>query len=125
MKIGPWWLRRGVIEKIAEALDVPTVPIIGVWKLEEAIEYVMKGFLSTIAANQIAELLGDHICDEDSQESMRDDDRVYRTVKGLDFSSTANMINEALKEHKYWMITNIRILSPGELAPSEQKLYES
>lgn len=52
VKIGDWWLRREDIEDIARRINTGIVPIIGVWKLEQAIEYVKNGFKSTIAYNE-------------------------------------------------------------------------
>lgn len=52
IKIGNWWLTGSTIENIAEQLNIKTVPIIGIMTLEEAIEYVKKGFKSTIAHNK-------------------------------------------------------------------------
>jgi hypothetical protein len=47
-----WWLNRKSNEDIAKKLDIDIVPIIGVWTLEQAIEYVKNGFKSTIAHNK-------------------------------------------------------------------------
>lgn len=52
VKVDKWWLKREVIEQIAVGLDCPIVPIIGYMTLKEAIEYVKKGFKSTIAENK-------------------------------------------------------------------------
>ena len=52
VKVSNWWLTRKSIEDIAFKLNIAIVPIIGVWKLEKAIEYVKKGFFSTIANNK-------------------------------------------------------------------------
>jgi len=51
VKVGNWWLSREDCEKGAEALHVSIVPIIGYFTIPEAIEYVKKGFKSTIAQN--------------------------------------------------------------------------
>jgi len=47
-----WWLNRKSNEDIAKKLDIDIVPIIGIWTLEQAIEYVKNGFKSTIAHNK-------------------------------------------------------------------------
>lgn len=52
IKIGDWWLTREDCEGIADKLGIKIVPIIGVWKLEEAVEHVKKGFKSVIAQNK-------------------------------------------------------------------------
>ena len=51
IKIG-MWLTRDSIKDIADKLRIDIVPIIGIWKLDEAIEYVRNGFKSTIAHNK-------------------------------------------------------------------------
>ena len=52
VKVDKWWLKREDCEYIAEALEVPIVPVIGYMTMLEAIEYVKKGFKSTIAQNK-------------------------------------------------------------------------
>lgn len=52
VKIGDWWLKREDCERIATALNIKIVPIIGYMTITEAIEYVKKGFKSTIAENK-------------------------------------------------------------------------
>ena len=52
VKVGDWWLNRDANEDIAKKLEIGVVPIIGIWKLEQAIEFVKKGFKSTIADNK-------------------------------------------------------------------------
>ena len=52
VKIGDWWLTREANEDVATKLNIGVVPIIGIWKLEQAIEYVKNGFKSTIAVNK-------------------------------------------------------------------------
>lgn len=51
IKIGKWWLTRETCEEFAKQLEIPIVPIIGKGTLLEAVEYVRKGFKSTIAEN--------------------------------------------------------------------------
>lgn len=52
VRIGDWWLERDDCETIAQSLGCPIVPIIGNMTLLEAIDYVRKGFKSTIAENK-------------------------------------------------------------------------
>ncbi len=47
----PIWLTRESCENIAEKLGLKIVPLIGYFTLDEAIEYVRKGFKSVIAQN--------------------------------------------------------------------------
>lgn len=47
----PIWLTRSACEDIAQKLGIEIVPLIGYFTLDEAIEYVKKGFKSVIAQN--------------------------------------------------------------------------
>lgn len=51
-KIEDWWLSRESNEDIAKKLGIEIVPIIAIGTLEGAIEYVRKGYKSTIADNK-------------------------------------------------------------------------
>ncbi len=51
VKIGRWWLNREALEDIAEKGGLKIVPVIGEFTIDEAIDYVKKGFKSTIAEN--------------------------------------------------------------------------
>lgn len=51
VKVDNWWLGREDCEEIAKSLNIPIVPLIGYLTIPEAIEYVKKGFKSTIAEN--------------------------------------------------------------------------
>lgn len=52
VKVGKWWLQRDAVEDIADELNIKVVPLIGYMTIPEAIEYVKKGFKSTIAENK-------------------------------------------------------------------------
>ena len=52
VKVGDWWLNRDANEDVANKLEIGVVPIMGIWKLEQAIEFAKKGFKSTIAENK-------------------------------------------------------------------------
>lgn len=52
VKIDHWWLGREDVEAIAKKLGTTAVPLIGYMTIPEAIEYVKKGFKSTIAENK-------------------------------------------------------------------------
>lgn len=64
----------------------------------------------TINATQIADLLAERISDDDAQECGREDDAVYNTIKAIDFNDLADEINAKLKQHEYWMLTNIKLV---------------
>ncbi len=84
VKVGDWWLNRDANEDVAEKLEISVVPIMGIWKLEEAIEFVKKGFKSTIADNKeyIAEGL---IMKPVTELFNRKGERVISKIKYKDF----------------------------------------
>lgn len=51
-QVGDWWLTRESLEDIAGKLSINIVPIIGKGTLLDAVEYVKKGYKSTIAHNK-------------------------------------------------------------------------
>ena len=52
IQIGRFWLERDALEDIASKLSMDIVPVIGYMTINEAIEYVKKGFKSTISQNK-------------------------------------------------------------------------
>lgn len=52
VKVDKWWLQRDAVEDVANKLNIKIVPLIGYMTIPEAIEYVKKGFKSTIAENK-------------------------------------------------------------------------
>jgi ATP-dependent RNA circularization protein (DNA/RNA ligase family) len=52
IKIGNWWLKRSDCEALAQSLNIPIVPLIGYGTLQDAVDFVRKGFKSTIAENR-------------------------------------------------------------------------
>ncbi len=85
IKIGNWWLTREANEDIAHKLNIGVVPIVGIWKLEQAIEYVRGGFISKIAHNKnyIAEGL---VMKPIIELFLRSGERVIAKIKHKDFS---------------------------------------
>lgn len=84
VKIDEWWLTREANEDIANKLNIKVVPVIGVWKLEQAIEYVRNGFRSIIAHNKeyIAEGL---IMKPKTELFNRRGERIITKIKHKDF----------------------------------------
>lgn len=52
VKVDKWWLQRDAVEDVANKLNIKVVPLIGYMTIPEAVEYVRKGFKSTIAENK-------------------------------------------------------------------------
>ena len=84
IKIGSWWLSRKANEDIADYLNIKIVPIIGIFTLSEAVEYVRRGFKSTISDNKdyIAE---GFICKPEVELTNRKGERVITKIKYKDF----------------------------------------
>jgi len=51
VRVGDWWLLRGNVVGIADALSIKVVPFMGYMTIPEAIECVRRGFTSMIAAD--------------------------------------------------------------------------
>jgi hypothetical protein len=52
VRIGSWWLKRVDCEALAQQLGIPIVPVVGYGTLQEAVDFVKKGFKSAIAENK-------------------------------------------------------------------------
>lgn len=84
IKIGPWWLTRQDCESIAKKLDIKIVPIIGITNLPDAVDFVKKGFKSTISHNKdyMAEGL---ILKPVNDLFARNGQRIITKIKHIDF----------------------------------------
>lgn len=84
VKIDTWWLTRESIEDIAKNIDIKIVPIIGKGKLLEAVEYVKKGFNSTISYNK--DYIAEGLIMKPSLELFnRNGERIIAKIKHKDF----------------------------------------
>lgn len=64
-----------------------------------------------ISSAEIADIIADVMAETCASETGEDDsDEIYDTVKALDFSSAAQMINDALNHKKYYPLTDIILL---------------
>lgn len=70
-------------------------------------------FSPTIDAEDLAELIAEHIQCKVDDNTNDDTNDVYDKVKNLDYSATAAFINKALEEHKYYNLTKIQLV-PNE-----------
>ena len=89
VKVGQWWLRRENLEDIASKLNVPIVPLIGYMTLQEAIEFVSKGFNSIVSQtkNHGAEGL---VLKTKSGLLFRNGQRIITKIKTCDFVDLRN-----------------------------------
>lgn len=89
IKIGNWWLSRESLENIAHKLNIPIVPLIGYMTIPEAIEYVEKGFKSTIAENKDYDAEG-LVLKTPNGLLLRDRERLITKIKTVDFIKLKN-----------------------------------
>ena len=84
VKIGKWWLDRESIKDIANKLGINAVPLMGYMTIPEAIEYVKKGFKSTIAENKDYDAEG-LVLKTPCGLLKRDGERLITKIKTVDF----------------------------------------
>lgn len=84
VKIGKWWLDRESIKDIANKLGINVVPLMGYMTIPEAIEYVKKGFKSTIAENKDYDAEG-LVLKVPCGLLKRDGERLITKIKTVDF----------------------------------------
>jgi len=93
VKIGNWWLNRTSIEVIAKDLNLKVVPLIGYMTIPEAIEYVKKGFKSTIAENKDYDAEG-LVLKTPNGLLLRSGGRIITKIKTCDFRKFAAKYGE-------------------------------
>ena len=84
VKVGKWWLDREAIKDIANKLGINVVPLMGYMTIPEAIEYVKKGFKSTIAENKDYDAEG-LVLKAPCGLLKRDGERLITKIKTVDF----------------------------------------
>lgn len=84
VKVGKWWLDRESIKDIANKLGINAVPLMGYMTIPEAIEYVKKGFKSTIAENKDYDAEG-LVLKAPCGLLKRDGERLITKIKTVDF----------------------------------------
>lgn len=84
IKVDRWWLNRSLIEKLADKLGVAVVPLIGYMTIPEAVEFVKKGFKSTIAENKDYNAEGLVLTTPDGL-LFRNGERIMTKIKTIDF----------------------------------------
>jgi hypothetical protein len=71
--------------------------------------FTKNSYSPSMSKQEIAELLADIIAVNHSEETGDDTDDVFDIVNGLDFTETANMINNALEKKRYYTLTDIKL----------------
>jgi hypothetical protein len=67
-------------------------------------------YIPSIDAETIADILADHMYDQVGEQTNDDTNEVHDIVKKLDFSKSANIINQALEDKKYYSLTDIELI---------------
>jgi len=86
VKVGKWWLARNNVEGIATALDINVVPVIGEFTLQEAVDFVKRGFRSTIAQNKDYDAEG-LVLKPEHDLFQRNGQRIITKIKTRDFKN--------------------------------------
>lgn len=84
VKVDKWWLQRKAVEDIANKLNIKVVPLIGYMTIPEAVEYVRKGFKSTIAENKDYDAEG-LVLKTSTGLLRRNGERLITKIKTVDF----------------------------------------
>ena len=84
VRVGKWWLRRDAMEEVADSLDLMTTPLIGYMTIPEAVDFVKKGFKSTIAENKDYNAEGLVLTTPDGL-LFRNGERIMTIIKTMDF----------------------------------------
>jgi hypothetical protein len=93
VRVGGWWLSRKDCEEIANKLNIGIVPIIGYMTIPQAIEYVDKGFKSTIAENKNYDAEG-LVLRTPNGLKLRNGERIIIKIKTRDFVKYRNSQNK-------------------------------
>lgn len=109
-KIDNWWLDRDALENIANDLHISIVPIIGYMTVGEAIQYVDKGFKSTIAENPEYEAEG-LVLKTPGNILLKNGERICLKIKTEDFRKFRNRygsLNYAFENGNLVIRTNVK-----------------
>jgi hypothetical protein len=93
VKVGNMYLLRPNMEEIALKLGAPIVPYMGQFTIDEAIEFVKKGFKSTIAENKDYDAEGLVLKSPDGIRTRRGE-RIIFKIKTCDFVKYKNKYGE-------------------------------
>lgn len=95
VKVGDWWLKRENMEDVAAKLGAPVVPYMGQFTIDEAIEFVKKGFKSTIAENKDYDAEG-LVLKSPCGILFRNGERICFKVKTCDFVKYKNKYGDGI-----------------------------
>jgi hypothetical protein len=99
VRVGNWWLSREACEQIASDFNLKIVPIIGYMTLQEAIDFVKKGFESTIAENKDYDAEG-LVLKTPYGLKLRNNERLITKIKTCDFQKYQRVYGDEPVEQK-------------------------
>ena len=99
VRIGNWWLSRDACEKIVTDLNLKIVPLMGYMTIQEAIDFVKKGFKSTIAENKDYDAEG-LVLKTPYGLRLRNGERLITKIKTCDFQKYQKAYGDGLVEQK-------------------------
>lgn len=99
VKVGNWWLSREACEKIASDFNLKIVPFMGYMTIQEAIDFVKKGFKSTIAENKDYDAEG-LVLKTPYGLKLRNGERLITKIKTCDFQKYQKAYGDGPVEQK-------------------------
>lgn len=99
VKVGNWWLSREACEKIASDFNLKIVPLMGYMTIQEAINFVKKGFKSTIAENKDYDAEG-LVLKTPYGLRLRNGERLITKIKTCDFQKYQKAYGDGPVEQK-------------------------
>lgn len=97
VKVGNWWLNREACENITTELGLKIVPLMGYMTIQEAIDFVKKGFKSTIAENKDYDAEG-LVLKTPNGLLLRNGERLITKIKTVDFRKYLNVYGDKTVE---------------------------
>jgi hypothetical protein len=67
-------------------------------------------YTPSISAEDLAELVAEHIECQNDDMTGDDTNEVYNIIKKLDFEPISKVINKALEDKKFWRLTDIKLI---------------
>lgn len=99
VKVGDWWLKRENLIEIADKLEIKIVPFMGYMTIPEAIEFVKRGFKSTIAENKDYDAEG-LVLKTPLGLQFRNGERIITKIKTCDFQKYKAKYGDHIVEQK-------------------------
>lgn len=100
----------GLDHQSCQSLDENIFEEVDDYNHDNIVLFDKKFVVTSVSEEEIKEMVSDHVSVKHSEECYSDDDRIYNAISSLDFSEIINNINKKLEEHKYYFLTDIKII---------------